>query len=103
MFDRADYPGEGPLVDGENEDIVNEPITNAAPAYMISLWHLWELWLAQYHHCVGVYPPYAPDVAYPKNGPQRYSLVDTLVIQTFAGVSAAHKFADWVNISGGVS
>ena len=104
MFDRADYPGEGPLVDGEYQDIVNEAVTNGAPAYMIPHFGIsGNFGLPNTTIALGFYPPYAPDVAYPKNGPQRYSLVDTLVIQTFTGVSAAHKFADWVSIGGGVS
>lgn len=103
-FDRNDYPGEGPLVDGENEDVINPPVENAAPAYIIPHFGVsGNLGLPNTTVALGFYPPYAPDVSYPKDGPQRYSLVDTLVIQTFAGFSAAHKFADWVSIGGGIS
>ena len=34
-FDRADYPGEGPIVDGEPTDLITPPIENSAPAFMI--------------------------------------------------------------------
>ncbi|MGC6508157.1 MAG: OmpP1/FadL family transporter [Myxococcota bacterium] len=99
MFDRADYPG-----DEDNPPINYEPITNAAPAYMIPHFGIsGNFGLPKTTFALGFYPPYAPDVAYPNDGSQRYSLIDTLVIQTFTGVSAAHKFTDWLSIGGGLS
>ncbi len=104
-FDRQDYPGEGPL-DAQNQptDLVNDPISNSAPPYLIP--HLgasWSFGLPNTVFAIGFYPPYAPDLSYPKDGPQRYSLVDTLIIQTFTGASVAHHFADWVSVGAGVS
>ncbi len=51
----------------------------------------------------GFYPPYAPDYSYDPTGPQRYTLNDTLVIQTQLGPTVAHKFSDWLSIGLGVS
>ncbi len=51
----------------------------------------------------GFYPPYAPDLAYDKDGPQRYSLIDTMVIQTSLGPSVAHRVNDWISIGAGVA
>lgn len=99
-FDRQDYPGEG--VDGA--DLITEPVENQAPYFVIP--HLgiaWDFGLPDTTVALGFYPPYAPDFAYPSDGAQRYSLVDTVVIQTFTGISAAHELADWVSLGAGVS
>lgn len=99
-FDRKDYPGEGK----DGTDLVNEPIENGAPAYIIP--HLavsHSLGLPNTMFALGFYPPYAPDLSYPQDGPQRYTLTDTQVIQTFAGLSVAHEFANWVSVGGGLS
>ena len=104
-FDRADYPGEGPLDDaGQPTDLINPPIENTAPAYVIPhMGAAWNFGLPNTVFAVGFYPPYAPDLAFPEDGPQRYSLIDTLIIQTFTGASVAHRFGDWVSIGGGAS
>lgn len=104
-FDRQDYPGEGPLdEEGDPTDLVNPPVENEAGAFVIP--HLGaasSFGLPDTVFALGFYPPYAPDYAYPADGPQRYTLIDTLVIQTFTGVSAAHRIADRLSIGGGVS
>ncbi len=104
-FDRADYPGEGPLdANGDPTDLINAPVENEAPAYVIP--HMGAasgLGLPDTTFAIGFYPPYAPDYAYPADGPQRYTLTDTLVIQTFTGVSAAHRFWDRLSVGAGVS
>jgi len=104
-FDRADYPGEGPLdASGQPTDLVNAPIENDAPAYVIPhMGAAWSFGLPNTVFAAGFYPPYAPDLAYPEDGPQRYSLIDTLIIQTFTGASVAHRFGDWVSVGGGAS
>ncbi len=99
-FDRDDYPGEGE----DGADLITDPIENEAPAYMIP--HLalaWSFGLPNTTVAIGFYPPYAPDYAYPEDGAQRYTLINTLVIQTIAGLSVAHEFFDWVSIGGGLS
>jgi long-subunit fatty acid transport protein len=52
---------------------------------------------------IGVYPPFAPDMEYPAKGPQRYTLIDSLVWQIYAGPSVAHRFsfAPWLTVGAG--
>ena len=52
---------------------------------------------------VGLYPPFAPTLAFPADGPQRYTLIDSLLIQTNFGPSVAHRFSDWLTLGAGVS
>ncbi|MDP6935465.1 MAG: outer membrane protein transport protein, partial [Myxococcota bacterium] len=98
-FDRTDYPGEG--VDG---DLVNDPIENEAPPYVIPHFGVaLTPGLPDTTLAIGFYPPYAPDYAYPADGAQRYSLVDTVVIQTSFGPTLAHRFGDWVTVGAGLA
>ena len=99
-FDRLDYPGEG---EG-GSDLITDPIENQAPAYAIphvGVSHTFGLPNTTF--AFGFYPPYAPDVAYPADGAQRYSLVDTLVIQTVTGPSVAHRVLPWLSLGLGVT
>lgn len=104
-FDRADYPGEGPLdEDGDPTDLITEEINNDAPPYVIPhIGAAWDFGLPDTTFAIGFYPPYAPDFSYDPDGPQRYSLIDTLVVQTFTGLSAAHRFGDRLSIGAGAS
>lgn len=103
-FDRADYPGEGPIVDGEPTDLITPPIENSAPAFVIPhLGAAWSFGLPDTVFAVGFYPPYAADFQYSPDGPQRYSLIDTMVIQTFTGASVAHRFFDRLSVGAGAS
>lgn len=105
VFDRADYPGEGPPdADGNPTDLVNPPVENRSPMYVIPhIGAAWDFGLPDTSFAFGFYPPYAPDVSYPADGPQRYSLTDSLVIQTFTGASVAHRFWDRLSIGVGAS
>ncbi len=99
-FDRLDYPGEGP----GGTDLITEPVTNDASAFAIP--HLgvsYTFGLPNTTFAFGFYPPYAPAVAYPADGPQRYSLVDTLIIQTSTGPSVAHRVLPWLSVGLGVT
>ena len=58
----------------------------------------WNFGLKNTVFAVGFYPPYAPDLSYPADGPQRYTLTDTLIIQTFTGASVAHRLWDRLSI-----
>jgi len=107
-FDRKDYPGEGPeqgnFGEGDYADLINGPVENGAPAYPIPhMGAAWNFGLENTVFAVGFYPPYAPDVSYPSDGPQRYTLTDTLVIQTFTGASVAHRFWDHLSVGAGMS
>jgi long-chain fatty acid transport protein len=95
-FDRADVAG--------HDHGQFAPVENGAPSYVIPHFGAASgLGLENTTFAIGFYPPYAPDFAYPKEGAQRYTLIDTLVIQTFSGVSVAHHFADWVSVGAGLS
>ena len=104
-YSRADFPGNGPLdANGDMTDIAFDTVTNAAPPYAIP--HLGvshTFGLPNTTFAFGFYPPYAPDLSYPDDGPQRYSLIDTEVIQTVLGPSIAHEFLDWFSLGAGVS
>ncbi len=104
-FDRADYPGEGPAdADGNPTDLINPAVENQSGAYLIPhIGAAWDFGLPDTSFAVGFYPPYAPDVSYAADGPQRYSLTDSLVIQTFTGVSAAHRLWDRLSVGVGAS
>lgn len=106
-FDRKDYPGEGPETSpgsGEYQDLINAPIENGARAYPIPHFGAaWNFGLKNTVFAVGFYPPYAPDLSYPSDGPQRYTLVDTLIVQTFTGASVAHRFMDRLSVGAGLS
>ena len=46
---------------------------------------------------VGFTSPYADYLTYPDDGPQRYSLINSAVLQTFTGGVLAYKVNDWVS------
>jgi len=104
-FQRTAVPGNGPLDDsGSPTDISYDPVENKAPPYAIphfgfSIPNV----LPRTTLAVGFYPPYAPDLSYPAQSSQRYSLVDTQVIQTAAGPSVAHRLNKWISFGAGIS
>lgn len=105
-FQRAQTSGAGALDadTGEAGDTQFKSIENEAPAYVIPHFGFSSrLGTENTTFAFGFYPPYAPDLAYDKNGPQRYSLIDVLVIQTALGPSVAHKFSDWISVGAGVA
>ena len=110
-FQREQMEGAGPLIRdpddsdwGEATDVTFGSIENQAPAYIIPHFGFSSRFGTENTtFAFGFYPPYAPDLAYDKDGPQRYSLIDTMVIQTALGPSVAHKFNDWLSIGAGVA
>ena len=94
MFDRADESGLDPF-----EAVYNE----AAPMVIPTLGVSTTFGLPNTTFALGFYPPYAPDMLYPEDGPQRYALVDSLVWQTFTGLSAAQRITPWLSVGAGVS
>ena len=93
LFDRAD---EGDLV---FEAVTNDAPPMAIPSFGVST----DFGLDKFTFALGLYPPYAPDMSYPEDGPQRYTLVDTLVLQAFAGPSVAWQPKPWLTVGGGVA
>jgi len=51
---------------------------------------------------LGMYPPFAPDMEYPADGAQRYTLIDSLVWQIYAGPSVAWQPVDGITIGMGL-
>jgi long-chain fatty acid transport protein len=104
-FDRADYLGEGPLDENGNEtDLITPYISNQAPLLPIPhLGFAHDFGVDNLTVLFGFTTPYATDVSYDAGGPQRYSMVDSVVIHTFTGPSIAYKFADWVSVGVGLS
>jgi len=64
------------------------------------------LGLENAYFAFGLHPPFAPQVVYEDGvrdgveptGPQRYNLVDSLVIQFYAGPSAAYRVLPWLTL-----
>ena len=52
---------------------------------------------------VGFTSPYADFLEYPANGSQRYSLIESSVLQTFTGGVLAYKVNDWISVGVGAS
>ena len=104
-FQRSGGEGAGPLDEnGVPTDIAFSEIENKAPAYVIPHFGISSrLGTKSTTFAFGFYPPYAPDLSYDADGPQRYSLIDVMVIQTSLGPSVAHQVNDWVSVGGGVA
>jgi long-chain fatty acid transport protein len=52
---------------------------------------------------VGFTSPYADFLEYPSDGPQRYSLIESSVLQTFTGGVLSYKVNDWISFGAGLS
>lgn len=105
LFQRAGGEGAGPLDEnGVPTDITFGEIENKAPTFVIPHFGLSSrLGTQKTTFAFGFYPPYAPDLSYDADGPQRYSLIDVMVIQTSLGPSIAHQVNEWVSLGGGVA
>jgi long-chain fatty acid transport protein len=96
-FQRKDYDSAGTLV------TTYDPIENQAPLLVIPSFGVSNSFgLEKTVFAFGFYPPYAPDMDYPVDGAQRYTLVDSLVWQLYAGPSVAHRFTDWLTVGVGL-
>ena len=103
-FDRLDYPGEGAPVDGQATDLINDPISNQAPLLPIPHFgYITDFGKENLTVMLGFTTPYATGMAYPEDGPQRYSLIDSVVIHTFTGPAIAYKATPWLSLGLGTS
>ena len=104
-FQRAQTEGAGPLdEDGTPTTVEFGAIENKAPTFVIPHFGLSSrLGTDNTTFAFGFYPPYAPDLSYDADGPQRYSLIDVMVIQTALGPSIAHRVNDWISVGAGVA
>ncbi|MEC8425552.1 MAG: outer membrane protein transport protein, partial [Myxococcota bacterium] len=63
------------------------------------------------YFALGLHPPFAPQVVYETgiqagaepSGAQRYSLVDSLIVQFYAGPSAAYRLLPWLTLGGSLN
>ncbi len=101
-FDREDYPGGGPLVDGEPSDLIYDPVENNSITTYIPHGGV-AYRFGKLTTYVGFTSPYADYITYPGDGGQRYSLIDSSVLQTFTGGVLAYKVNDWLSIGFGAS
>lgn len=60
-----------------------------------------KLGLKNAYFAFGLYPPFAPKMAYPEDGAQRYSLIESVLWQTYAGPSAALRVTPWLTVGAG--
>ncbi len=103
-FDRLDYPGEGPTVDGNPTDLTTDPISNSAPPLPIPHFgFIHDFGNPDLTVLLGFTTPYATDMKYPAGGAQRYSLEDSLVIHTFTGPAVAYRIKPWLSVGIGTS
>ena len=51
---------------------------------------------------LGMLPPFAPDMEYPADGAQRYTLIDSLIWEVSAGPSVAYRALPWLTVGGSV-
>lgn len=97
-FTRVDYDSGGNVLN-EYETVRNEDGPMPIPALGFSS----RFGLPNTVFAIGLYPPFAPTLAFPQDGSQRYTLIDSLLIQTNVGPSVAHRFNDWLSVGVGAS
>ena len=104
-FSRAQTDGMGPLdEDGSPTNVAFESIEDQASPFVIPHFGVSsKLGTKNTTFAFGFYPPYAPDLSYDEDGPQRYSLIDVMIIQTSLGPTVAHKVNDWISVGVGAA
>ena len=98
-FARAPFAPDDPKLDTIEFDEVKE---EGAPFGIPSLAVGTSFGLEDWAFAFGFYPPYAPHSVWPADGPQRYSLVESVEWQAYAGPTVAHRFADWITVGIGL-
>ena len=92
-FTRKDYDASGGL-ETEYETASNQGGLMPIPAFGFSS----RFGLPDTVFAVGLYPPFAPTFAYEADGPQRYTLIESLLLQTNFGPSIGHRINDKVSV-----
>jgi long-chain fatty acid transport protein len=98
QFDRADEDGQDPYENVHNE---SPPIYEPEFGYAAPLGGISPI-LKNTTLAVGLYVPTSPYLAFPEDGPQRYSLIDSLIWQVYAGPSVAQKITPWLTVGAGL-
>ncbi len=97
-FTRSDNYGEDPDRDPDWPTATNE----GPPMFIPTFGFATKLGLEDWTFAVGFYPPYAPDMEYDPNGPQRYTLTDSLLWRLNAGPSVAWQPLPWLAVGAGL-
>ncbi len=97
-FDRADEPGWNSFEAVENGA---PPQPEPAGGVVLPLAPLHPA-LAGTTVAIGLYLPTSPLLSYPADGPQRYALVESAVLQGYAGPSVAQRVAPWLTVGAGL-
>ncbi len=105
-FDRTDAGPDNEF--GTGDDVDYDPVKNSATpqlepsfGFATTLGGLSPV-LKDTHVAIGLYVPTSPNMAYDPEGAQRYSLVDSLVWQVYAGPSVAQRILPWLSIGAGL-
>jgi long-chain fatty acid transport protein len=108
LFDRADEEECGIVDENGEPDCVFEPVYNESEpilepsgGYAAPLGGLHPA-LKNTVLAIGLYVPTSPYMAFPEDGPQRYSLVDSLIWQVYAGPSVAQRITPWLTVGAGL-
>jgi len=101
-FDREDFIEGGPLEDGEPTDLIYAPVENDSKISWIPHGGI-AYRFKDLTAFVGFTSPYADFIQYPADGGQRYSLIESSVLQTFTGIALAYKVNSWLSLGGGAS
>lgn len=92
-FDRLDEPEN----DLDFETIENQGRLMAIPGFGVSS----TFGLPRTTFALGFISPQAPDMSYPADGPQRYTLIDALIWQFAGALSVGHQVTDWLTVGAG--
>ena len=96
-FDRADELGWNTF-----EAVENEAPTFPEPAGGVAIpLDAVAPWLHDTVLAVGLYEPTSPLLAYPEDGPQRYSLISASVVQAYVGPTLARRITPWLAAGAG--
>ncbi len=102
---KADLSGVHQYIRFDREDLGDEvfdAVENEGPPYPIPTIGLAQSFLDDRAVIAfGVYPPYAPFIEYDREGAQRYTLVDSTVIEVTAGPSAAFEIIPGLSVGVG--
>ena len=102
---KADLSGVHQYIRFDRKDLGSETfeaVENQGPPYPIPTIGLAQSFMdGRGAVAFGVYPPYAPFIEYPVDGPQRYTLVDSTVVEVTAGPSAAFEVIPGLSVGVG--
>jgi len=82
-------------------DLIFDPVENSSAPFLIPNFAVSHTFgLPDTTFALGLYTPYAPTFEYPEDGPQRFALTESSVLETSFGPSVAHRFG-WLSVGAG--